>query len=71
MMKVYADSNINWEFLYRVLFEDDDIIVLGDMGRWHKYDTDRMYTEKIDKYIELGQEYVRVDGKLKLFQLIP
>lgn len=63
-MTIYADSGINWEFLYEVEYEDDCILILRDMGRYHRYDKERMFNGTIDKYIDIRGEYAFVyDGK--------
>lgn len=67
---IYADNGINWEFLYEVQYEDNEILILKDLGRFHKFDEDQMYKGKIDKYIELGHDYVRIDNKLKLVEVL-
>jgi len=54
--QVYADSGINWEFLYEILYEDDEILVLKDLGRYHKYDQDRMWTKPIKAYIRVERD---------------
>ena len=62
-MTIYADSGINWEFLYKVEYEDDCILVLRDMGRYHKFEDERKFKGKIDKYIDIRGEYAFVyDG---------
>lgn len=70
-MKIYAYSGINWEFLFSVEYEDDDIIVLKDMGRYHRFDEDQMFKGTIDKYIDIFRqsEQARIDGKLKLMEI--
>ena len=63
-MTIYAESGINWKFLYEVEYEDDCILVLRDMGRYHRYDDERKFKGKIDKYIEIRGECAFVyDGK--------
>lgn len=57
MTTVYADSGINWEFIYEIVFEDADILVLKDLGRYHKYDIDRMWTAPIKAYIEIRGDF--------------
>ncbi len=66
---IYATIGINWEFLYQVEYEDDCILVLKDLGRFHRWDDDRKYIGKIDKYIDIFTDYARVDGTLKLFEV--
>lgn len=66
---IYVDTGINWEFVYEVLYEDNEILVLKDLGRFHRFDKDRMWTKPIDKYIELSSEWARVAGKLKLVEI--
>ena len=69
---VYADNGINWEFLYAVEYEDDCILVLRDMGRFHKFDDDRMYKGKIDAYIEVGRDgWARTPTGRKLVEVKP
>lgn len=63
-MTIYAYSGINWEFLYEVEYEDDCILILRDMGRYHRHDKERMFSGVIDKYIDIDGEYAFVyDGK--------
>lgn len=70
-MTIYADSGINWEFLYKVEYEDDCILILRDMGRYHKYDKERMFNGVIDKYINIRGEYAFIyDGKNAVSKLV-
>lgn len=68
---IYATTGINWEFLYEVLYEDADILVLKDLGRFHRFDQDRMWTKPIDSYIELYAQsgMARVGDTLKLVEV--
>jgi len=67
--KFYARLGINWEFLYQVLYEDDDILVLKDLGRYHRFDTDRSWTKPIDAYIEFYGDYAHGNGWKKLVEV--
>lgn len=70
----YAESGINWEFLYQVEYEDDDILILRDLGRYHKFDTDRMFTKPIEKYLDNitnASGLVYVGNKLKCVEIKP
>lgn len=71
MAKYYAESGINWIFVYEVTHEDDDIIILKDLGRYHKYDEGQRFEGKIDAWFDFcGSAYLRVgNGPLKLFEL--
>jgi hypothetical protein len=66
---VYGDNGINWEHLYEVLCEEEEILVLRYMGRWHKYDKNQRYAGKVDKYIEIFDDIARVGGKVKLVEI--
>jgi len=70
-MAIYADTGINWIFVYEVIYEDDCILVLQDLGRWHKYDEDRSWKRPIDQWINLGQEYARCKDGMKLVEVRP
>ncbi len=69
MARYYAQDGINWEFLYEVLHEDDDILVLKDLGRFHKFDEDRMWKRPIDAYFDIFGEFARIGGKMKLVEV--
>lgn len=62
MTKYVADTGINWIFVYEVLHEDAEIIVLKDRGRFHKFDADSKFTGQIDEWIDfnVGNGFVRV-----------
>ena len=65
-MKYYADYGINWIFVYGVLYEDDCILILKDMGRFHQFDEDRKCPYEIEEWVEirLNSGYVyKTDGK--------
>jgi hypothetical protein len=66
---VYAVSGINWEFLYEVEYEDELILVLRDMGRYHRYDESRMYKGPIAQYIEIIGEWAWLPGGRKLVEV--
>lgn len=68
-MATYAMTGINWEFLYGVIYEDECILILKDLGRFHRFDADRMWTAPIDKYIDITNDYARVDNALKLVEV--
>lgn len=62
--RIIADSGINWLFLYRVEYEDDCIVVLKDLGRFHKYDSDRTWKgEPIAEWVEIIGDYIQCPGK--------
>lgn len=61
--RIVADSGINWIFLYRVEYEDDCIIILTDLGRFHKLDEARTGEgEPITEWIEIIGDYIRTKG---------
>lgn len=67
---IYAETGINWEFVYEVVFEDDCILVLKDLGRFHRFDDDRMWTKPIDAYIEITGDFARMsNGARKLVEI--
>ena len=69
-MKTYADRGINWIFVYEVLYEDEEILILRDLGRFHKYDEDRTWKKPIDGWLEITGEYAcSPNGKLKLVEV--
>lgn len=69
---IYADTGINWIFVYRVEYEDDCILVLRDLGRYHKFDEDRSWGKPVDKWVEIvGNTWACIDGKLKLVEIKP
>ena len=68
-MKHYADCGINWIFVYAVLHEDDCIIILKDLGRFHKFDEDRKFDKKIDGWIEIRGDYVFINNTKKLVEI--
>ena len=69
--KVYIEHGINWLFVYEVEYEDECIVLLNDMGRFHRYDKDRVYTGPVDGYIDfVGSSMIRIDSQpLKLFEI--
>ena len=69
MNKYVADSGINWIFVYKVLHEDDEIIVLEDCGRFHKFDADRKFTGHISNWIEFRGGFVYVGSTKKLVEV--
>lgn len=56
----YADSGINWIFVYEVEYEDEDILILRDLGRFHKFDQDRTYKGAIDGWVDITGDFVHV-----------
>lgn len=60
MNKYVAETGINWIFVYKVLHEDDEIIVLEDCGRFHKFDADRKFPGQIDNWIDFCKDSVYV-----------
>lgn len=70
---IYAESGINWMFVYEVEYEDEDILVLVDKGRYHKFDDDRMFEGKVDKWIDFSRgssgTYVNIGGHWKLTEI--
>ena len=70
MTKIVADVGINWNFLYEVVYEDDLILVLKDLGGFHKFDEDRKFKGKVDEYFDfLGKSSVMIGGKSKLVEI--
>lgn len=67
----YADSGINWIFVYEVEYEDDDILVLKDLGRFHKFDEDRKFKQPIAAWIEIGKDWVWIGIQRKLVEVKP
>ena len=70
MPTYYADSGINWIFVYEVIHEDDEILVMRDLGRFHKFDPERMWEKPIDQWIEIGREFTRTRGGDKLHEIV-
>lgn len=68
MSKHYAESGINWEFVYEVLFEDDEILVLKDLGRYHRFDEDRMWTGPLT-YFEIHGDFAHCPDGRKLVEV--
>ncbi len=68
-MKHYVSSGINWIFVYGVLYEDDCIVILKDLGRFHRYDEDRMFTGPIDGWVDFIGECIMIDDSLKLVEI--
>ena len=68
-MKHYVSSGINWIFVYGVLYEDDCIVILKDLGRFHRYDEDREFTGQIDDWVDFIGECIMIDGSLKLVEI--
>ena len=68
---IYADSGINWFFPYKVLFEDEDILILKELPRCHRFDSERGANDPVDKWIDFlsNYTYARVDGTLKLVEI--
>lgn len=61
---IVAMTGINWIFLYRVEYEDEAIVILKDLGRFHRWDEARSWNgEPITAYIDIINEYVRAPGK--------
>lgn len=60
MIKVVAESGINWIFVYEVDHEDESILVLKDLGRFHKFDEERKFKGQISEWIEICKDYVFV-----------
>ena len=65
----YAGSGINWEFLYKVEYQDDLILVLLYIGRFHKYDYARQWTKPIEAYIEIIGDIAIVNDKRLLVEI--
>lgn len=63
MAKIYAEQGINWMFVYEAQYEDDDIVILKDLGRFHRYDEERMFKGTVDAWIEIRND-VLDDGRL-------
>ena len=69
-MLTVVDSGINWIFVYEVTHEDEDILVLKDLGRFHKFDEDSKFAGKIDEWIELHKDYAIVGCSVKTRKLV-
>ena len=69
MANVYATNGINGEFLHEVEYEDDCILVLREMGRFHRYDEDRMYKGDITQYIEIQGDWAWCRDGRKLVEV--
>lgn len=67
----YADTGINWIFVYEVIYEDDCILILKDLGRFHKFDEDRKWPKQIDGYMDFFNSMVRINGATKLYEIQP
>ena len=68
-MKFYAETGINWWFVYRVEYEDDLIVILRDYGRVHKRDSQLL--EPIAEWIELRRDgFVYINGEKKLYEIL-
>ena len=71
---VYAESGINWFFPYRVEFEDDDIVILQELPREHRFENRNGPKPKIDCWITIvrGRDVIaRINGLDKLCEIIP
>ncbi len=66
---IVAETGINWNFVYSVIYEDDLILVLKDLGRFHKFDSDRKFDEPINEWIEIFGEFAFV-GKNRVKKLV-
>ena len=68
-MKFYAETGINWWFVYRVEYEDDLIVILRDYGRVHKRDARLL--QPIAEWIELRSDgFVYINGAKKLYEIL-
>lgn len=65
----YADTGINWIFVYEVIYEDDCILILKDLGRFHKFDEDRKFHGQVDKWIEIRSDWCQLPGAKKLVEI--
>lgn len=68
--KIYATYGINWFFPYSVEYEDDDILILRELPRCHKYDRNHGADEPVTAWIELGREWAIVNGQRKLVEVL-
>lgn len=70
MAKYIADTGINWIVVYEVVYEDEEILILRECGRFHKYDDDRQFKGEIAAWIDsMDDTYCRVEGKLRLVEI--
>lgn len=69
MNKYVAETGINWIFVYKVLHEDDEIIILEDCGRFHKFDADRKFPGQIDDWVDFRSDFVFIGSVKKLVEI--
>lgn len=72
-MRFLSDCGINWQHIYRVDYQDDEIIVLQSFGRYHRFDRDRMFDGKIAGYIDpvYDNKVARIGDKMLLVEIKP
>lgn len=66
---IYIQTGINWEFCYEVLYEDLDILVVKDLGRFHRFDENQKWKGARDKYIDFAGDFVLVGSRKKLVEI--
>ncbi len=72
-MRFLSDCGINWQHIYRVDYQDDEIIVLQSFGGYHRFDRDRMFDGKIEMYIDpvYDNKMARIGDKMLLVEIKP
>jgi hypothetical protein len=66
----YAESGINWIFVYEVMYEDNEILCLKDLGRYHKFDKSRSFEHPITAWVDVKtKDYIRINEKVKLVEV--
>lgn len=72
-MHFLSDCGINWQHIYRVDYQDDEIIVLQSLGGYHRFDRDRMFDGEIAAYIDpvYDNKMARIGDKMLLVEIKP